>query len=418
MVEEKLIIGEQMDIFQQLPQKFKKSNYLINSKYKMTATEHKIFNLSLIKVQYNEKEKRPIAEISANEVLDMLGRKKSPSIYKEMRTIANHLSGSRKILLEDENKKRFKIMTLINVVEYIDGEGKLLVKFEPDAKDLILDLSTEASELYKLPYSKMKSYHSLRMYETFQSIMFQHQGEEITLIYEVDKLKYETCMIDLTKDTTDELVDGKLSLSDAIKISANESTEFKQYSSFKRTIDKAVKDINNFTNLNVTCQSIRAGKGGKVDQLRFIIKEKSDDVEEINRDNKEDNKDEDVKVMTNDELFDLIDQLRDIITEKLKMSDYKLLLEEADYDLEKIKSKYTLAKESKSKITNLMGWLRSAIKNDYSKNIEIETNEDNKEQVEQVNQQTKGQPKGLHFSGERQRTPEEYDELERRLLNK
>ena len=404
MVEEKLIVGEQMDIFQHLPQKFKKSNYLINSKYKMTATEHKIFNLSLIKVQYNEKEKRPIAEISANEVLDMLGRKKSPSIYKEMRTIANHLSGSRKILLEDENKKRFKIMTLINVVEYIDGEGKLLVKFEPDAKDLILDLSTEASELYKLPYSKMKSYHSLRMYETFQSIMFQHQGEEITLIYEVDKLKYETCMIDLTQDATDDLVDGKLSLSDAIKISANESTEFKQYSSFKRTIDKAVKDINDFTNLDVTCQSIRAGKGGKVDQLRFIIKEKSDDIEEINQDDKN----EDVKVMTDDELFDLIDQLRDIISEKLKISDYKILLEEADYDIELIKSKYTIAKESKSKITNLMGWLRSAIKNNYSESIVKEP------------EQQKNTPstKGLHFAGERQRTPEEWDELEQMLLKR
>lgn len=404
MVEEKLIVGEQMDMFQHLPQKFKKSNYLINSKYKMTATEHKIFNLSLIKVQYNEKEKRPIAEISANEVLDMLGRKKSPSIYKEMRTIANHLSGSRKILLEDENKKRFKIMTLINVVEYIDGEGKLLVKFEPDAKDLILDLSTEASELYKLPYSKMKSYHSLRMYETFQSIMFQHQGEEITLIYEVDKLKYETCMIDLTQDATDDLVDGKLSLSDAIKISANESTEFKQYSSFKRTIDKAVKDINDFTNLDVTCQSIRAGKGGKVDQLRFIIKEKSDDIEEINQDDKN----EDVKVMTDDELFDLIDQLRDIISEKLKISDYKILLEEADYDIELIKSKYTIAKESKSKITNLMGWLRSAIKNNYSESIVKEP------------EQQKNTPstKGLHFAGERQRTPEEWDELEQMLLKR
>lgn len=404
MVEEKLIVGEQMDIFQQLPQKFKKSNYLINSKYKMTATEHKIFNLSLIKVQYNEKEKRPIAEISANEVLDMLGRKKSPSIYKEMRTIANHLSGSRKILLEDENKKRFKIMTLINVVEYIDGEGKLLVKFEPDAKDLILDLSTEASELYKLPYSKMKSYHSLRMYETFQSIMFQHQGEEITLIYEVDKLKYETCMIDLTQDATDDLVDGKLSLSDAIKISANESTDFKQYSSFKRTIDKAVKDINDFTNLDVTCQSIRAGKGGKVDQLRFIIKEKLDDIEEINQDDK----DEDIKVITDDELFDLIDQLRDVISEKLKISDYKILLEEADYDIELIKSKYTIAKESKSKITNLMGWLRSAIKNNYSESII-------KEPEQQKNKPT---TKGLHFAGERQRTPEEWDELEQMLLNR
>ena len=404
MVEEKLIVGEQMDMFQHLPQKFKKSNYLINSKYKMTATEHKIFNLSLIKVQYNEKEKRPIAEISANEVLDMLGRKKSPSIYKEMRTIANHLSGSRKILLEDENKKRFKIMTLINVVEYIDGEGKLLVKFEPDAKDLILDLSTEASELYKLPYSKMKSYHSLRMYETFQSIMFQHQGEEITLIYEVDKLKYETCMIDLTKDATDDLVDGKLSLSDAIKISANESTEFKQYSSFKRTIDKAVKDINDFTNLDVTCQSIRAGKGGKVDQLRFIIKEKSNDIEEINKDDK----DEDVKVMTDDELFDLIDQLRDVISEKLKISDYKILLEEANYDIELIKSKYTIAKESKSKITNLMGWLRSAIKNNYSESVV-------KEPERQKNMPT---TKGLHFAGERQRTPEEWDELEQMLLKR
>ena len=413
MSENAVVVGDQVDIFQLLPQKFTKSNYLIKSKYKMTATEHKVYNLSFIKVKYNEKENRPIAEIYADEILEITGRNKNNWVYKEMKEMAKRLSGSKKILIEDEINKRYKAMVLIGVAEYIDGEGKLIVKFEPDAKDLVLNLSNEISELYTIPYKKIKNYHSLIMYEMFQSIMFEEKRNgrnEFSVTYTMDELKYNLCMIELTESCESNLTKGKISLSEAIEISVEESTEFDTHQSFKRALNKAVKDVNQHTNLDVTCKSVRKGRGGKLSGYRFIVKEKEEKITDENVIKTDDAEVIDVvkkDKISEDELFKMIDDLRDIISEKLKMSDYKLLLEEADYDLEKIKSKYTLAKESKSKITNLMGWLRSAIKNDYSESI-----------VKEPEKQIQDKPKGLHFAGERQRTPEEWDELEKMLLNR
>lgn len=423
MTIQEVLVGEQVNLFE-IEDTFKKSNYLIDSKFKMNLTDYKIFNLSLIKVTYNEDEKRPIAEINKKDTLKMLNRKYSPSIYSEMKEIATRLMDTKKILIEDvsdPNDKRFKTMRIINVVEYIDNEGKLIVKFEPDAKDMVMYLSSHASSLAESSFSKFKSYYSVRLYETlkrqFESSSIDNKPIEI--IYDLNELKYEMCAIELDPDIQKLLVKGKITLREAIDMSVEKCEEFKKFAVFKRIIDKSVKEINAYTNLDVEYKGIRTGKGGKITKIKFIVKYKTKQLdEEDNCVETIENVEEKDMGISDDEIFKRIDILSVIIEEKLKISDYKKLLEVADYEIEKIKEKYDIAKNSNSEIKNLVGWLVKAIETDYKAPVAM--NKEVKKEDSNVEKETqpKGQPKGLHFAGERQRTLEEYDDLEKILLNR
>ena len=62
---------------------------------------------------------------------------------------------------------------------------------------------------------------------------------------------------------------------------------------------------------------------------------------------------------------ELIEQLKAYIDEPLTKKDYKVLLDAANNNVEKIKKAYDLAAKQKH-INNLVGWMKSAIKNDYT----------------------------------------------------
>ena len=62
---------------------------------------------------------------------------------------------------------------------------------------------------------------------------------------------------------------------------------------------------------------------------------------------------------------DLIDELRDIIEEKLPTKDLRAVLEASNGDIDKVKNAYEIAKSSNTDINNLTGFLLCAIKNDY-----------------------------------------------------
>ena len=186
MIEKKSLMTEEHINLFSMPDIFKKSNYLINTKYKMTATEHKIFNLSLAKVKYDEKENRPIAILSAKEVQEILNIKGN-SVYSQMKTIANKLTGSKKILIEDKVNKKFSSMILISVCTYVAGKGKMIVKFEPDTTDLVLNLKPSYTKLKLNIYKHLSNFHAMKLYEIFKSNMFK--GDILDITYGINDIK-------------------------------------------------------------------------------------------------------------------------------------------------------------------------------------------------------------------------------------
>ena len=403
MIEENsLMTGEQINLFS-MPDILKKSNYLINTKYKMTATEHKIFNLSLAKVKYDEKENRPIAVLSAKEVQEILNIKGN-SVYSQMKTIANKLTGSKKILIEDKVNKKFSSMVLISVCTYVAGKGKMIVKFEPDTTDLVLNLKPSYTKLKLNVYKYLSNFHAMKLYEIFRSNMFK--GDVLDITYGINDLKFATLMILTNEKIDDALVAGKISIEEAIEESAKNGG-YNTYSSFKRALDTAVKEINDFTDINVDMKMIRSGIGGKVTKVRFIVTEKKQNI--ISIDENVDIITHDEKEVDDDELFELIDKLREIISEPLKIKDYKTILEVGKYDTLLIEEKYNILKNSNNKVENVVGWMIRAIEDDYTPNVSKKP----KESKSDINKKN-----NFHYQGERVYSDEEIAEIERRNMNR
>ena len=399
MIEKKSLMTEEHINLFSMPDIFKKSNYLINTKYKMTATEHKIFNLSLAKVKYDEKENRPIAILSAKEVQEILNIKGN-SVYSQMKTIANKLTGSKKILIEDKVNKKFSSMILISVCTYVAGKGKMIVKFEPDTTDLVLNLKPSYTKLKLNIYKHLSNFHAMKLYEIFKSNMFK--GDILDITYGINDIKFATLMILTNEKIDDALVAGKISIEEAIEESAKNSG-YNTYSSFKRALDTAVKEINDYTDINVNMKMIRTGVGGKVTKVRFIVTEKEQNI--ISVDENVDVIECDEKEVDDDELFELIDKLREIISEPLKLKDYKTILEVAKYDITLIKEKYKIMKMNDAEINNITGWLVKAIEENYQKPTSKKSESKSKTTKNKFNDF-----KQRHY------TDDELDKLERKLL--
>ena len=134
----------------------------------------------------------------------------------------------------------------------------------------------------------------------------------------------------------------------------------------KFALDKAKEEINEKTSIWFDYEPVKAGRGGKVVDIRFLInvnKDRKSNSEEEKRD----------KELTQEERFARMEQVQGLIDEKIKLSDIKAILEAADYDVSKVDTAYRLSRYS-SGIENLTGWLISAIKRGYEAPVGMGSN--------------------------------------------
>lgn len=133
-----------------------------------------------------------------------------------------------------------------------------------------------------------------------------------------------------------------------------------RYRDFERyVLVKAIGDLNSIENPEYTFsyEPIRSGRGGKVVAVRFIVERVKRNVVDM------------IGHERSDELFDIIDEMRSIIHEDVRTRELMEIAETAGFDIELVKKAYKAAKNSKTQITNLVGFLIMAIKNDYDPNV-------------------------------------------------
>lgn len=372
----------------------KKANQIITGKHKVNAMEHKIFNLSLANVKFDKKLNRPVAILTVPEIRKMLGCKGN-SLYGHIKKIAHSLS-DRKIIVEDKDNEQFIIMNLINIVEY--RRGKLTIKFEPESTNLIMNLQSNYTKLNIKYYCKLTNVYAMRLYEIFKSKLFGDINS-LVITYGINDLKLTIGMIQSNSEINDAIINGmstelavaKYYKGDELNITCN----------FIRALDTAVDEINSITDIYVEYNTVKCSKTGKIEKIVFNVINKSmlqnievepEDVKPQLTDNKP----------SEDKIIELIFELKISINENLSISDYRELLECANYDVKLVMEKYQLSRNCK-KVDNLVAWLLSAIKNDY-KSIPTENKDNSKNKFNDFNQ--------------RNYTKEEIDELEKHLLTK
>ena len=306
-----------------------KHNKLIEAKGKMTLMEQKILRVVIAELQPEDKD---FAEYSINtaDFKGMTGDTGRKDLYNEIKEVSNRLM-DRKIEIEDINeqgKKRFFITRYLSSAKYVDGEGFLTVKFDPDLKPYLLELKEQFTQ-YQLKYvMKMKSTHTLRVYELLKQ--YEKIGKRKFLI---DELKQYLGI----ENDYDRLFDLE-----------------------KRVLKPSMEEINEQTDISINYQKIK--KGRTVVAFEYTILQKGRDYPK-----------EIIENLYNSGQIEEIKQKSGLIDEGFNQKQiiefYGIAVkktESADVDpYEYIRLNY-LSMEDKGTARNKFAWLKKALENDYA----------------------------------------------------
>ena len=338
------------------PDMLKKSNFLISSVYRATLLENKVLALALTKVTLNE-EGRPVATLKTREIKQVL-HVTGNAMSTYLKDVATSLAG-RTMFVESEDGS-FQCMNLVGVVTYKSGTGTMEIKFEPEIKDYIFDLKANFTMLNIPMMLSFRSGWSYRLYELLTSKAYhskydKNTGNVFHIKYGVSELKLHLGTVQIkddkgkiNRDIQRELEKKEIDYDYIVNELVHEKLKsFDKWSDFKRRVlDVAVSEINEKSDLQVTYQLLRGGRGGRIYGIDFEVTRQDAVVEKTAKDP--------VKVPSAEELDSMADQVLEIIEEKIKISEAKALLKAADYDLARIEQAYSIACRQEE-IHNLMG---------------------------------------------------------------
>lgn len=345
---------------------FKKSNILISSKYKSSVLENKILAVAMSQVKIQEG--RPIAKISVKNFQEKMNANKG-SFYTQMKRAAKSMSG-RQMFIEDKENNSFMLINLIGKVEYNNGD--ITIKFEPDLTEYLVDLQKNYTTLNIEMMMSLDTQYGFRIYELLKSKAYAPKGIRDTgkykIVFGVSELKVTIGIVNTQTDAVRRALQNKNPDFDNIVENVAIEKSFKSWFDFKRRVlDPAIEEINNKTDLYVEYVPIGRGKGGKIKEIEFYVtkKEIADAYKkEIITDNKIEIVQDSIKEPDPEKLMELVEELQEVIDEPIKIKDYKSILKAANYNTDRIKNVYSIACEQKE-INNLVGWLISALNNNY-----------------------------------------------------
>lgn len=325
----------------------------MNTHYDLSMEEQKILLTLASMVQPSDEEFKSY-DFKIAEFMGLLGVD-TKTKYTEIPKITKELM-----------KKVFEIQegdTLIQTAwlsgaRYEKGSGMVTLKFNPDLKPYMIQLSTMFTQYKLANILSMKSKYSPRIYELLKCNQFKKQG-----------------YIDI--DIND--------LRQLLKV----ENIYPRYYDFRRFIlEGTQKELKKLTDISFDFEEMRTGR--KITSIRFYIKSNINDIDEVCSTIED-------KALTkeNKELCRTKNEIKSMFNECITDLDVKKLIDTAKGDINIIKEKYNIAKKN-GNIKNIVGWMLTAIKDDY-KNLKGKSSNEG------------------HFNDYEQRTYDFYD-LEKKLL--
>lgn len=336
-----------------------RSNKLILSRYSATLIENKIMALSFKRVKPNENG-NPMVVFTTDEIRRLTGIKGN-GFYDRLKMAAAGLM-NKMIYMEDEQSHSFSFINLVQKAEY--REGLFTVVFTNESKALLYDLKSNFTSMSISTLFSFKTNHAYRLYEILKTHEYKvgEDNKPIEVVYSLSDLKLQlNCVNTEEKKVKVELMQARPNY-DKIVNDLDAEKKFETWYEFRRgVLEKAMKEINQLTELSVSYKPIRTGRGGKTTAVRFFLKKKESISE---------NK---TILISSDasKRSELAEQVRDMIQDvKLSKKDCIALLKASDNNIDKIRSAYELAKKQDG-IDNFIGWMVSAIRNEYEAPIEV-----------------------------------------------
>ena len=265
-----------------------------------------------------------------------------------------------------EGKGFHESVSLISACAYDEKTKMIFIKFSDEEK-VQKHLYNLKGDFTIFSYKKMmqfKSNYSAKLYEIIKSrIDFEEAKTKVILNryefeYNIAHLKYMLGVIDpfYSNETIKMLAVTNPDYDAAAEKIKGEGMP-KWYDFKRNCLDKCQVEFNKLTEFNLDyVPGERKGKGGKITEVKLIVERKVDIIQDSN-----------VPEISEEKLFELIDQARDIIKENISTTDIKMLIEKADYDINRISTAYEVYKEynTKEPVESIAGFMRRAIEENW-----------------------------------------------------
>lgn len=398
------------------------SNSFIRSREYTNLLESKIEVLAIYYMDSNLKQREKIdtegnrykvnyVDLSASDIRALMGRNDGKS-YSDIRKAAIRLE-EKLYIIEDKENKRFSMRHMYGDITY--EKGMLSIEFNPGMEKYFMNLKDNFTKL-RLPIMfTFKKNGGFQLYKLLKSYVYppnlppidmslsQEELPSVSLPWTLVDLRMEMGYVDISQDLLKN--EGKKSHPNWEKMAAEEKhPQYKRWVDFnKRVIEPGVEEINEISDIYIReVIKTTSGHGGKVTSITFVVQHNKyyyDKNQSSRRKNlpQEDNLTAVEDVLNEDQMDEFLDEMRDILPAKIKTRDLKAIAKASGYDIEKIKKACALANNSAGSIDNIVGWMISAIKDDYSEPVNFSKT-----------------AKSVHFELEREY---DFDQLEEMLLN-
>jgi plasmid replication initiation protein len=219
-----------------------KSNEIIEKvKYNLTATEQKVLLFSISKIKPKD-ELNQTYEFKIKDFCDVVGIDySSGSNIKNIKKAITNVSNKGFFILTDKERRQWDLVNWYNKVTISESDGMIYYSFGEFVNKYLLNLTRNFTQYKLLSILPMKSNTSIRLYELLKA----NNGKMITdITFDVDEIQ------------------------EKLMIQYNDYNNFK-----KRVLDKAVEEINYYSDINVDYKPIREGRSIKA--IEFTIRELS-----------------------------------------------------------------------------------------------------------------------------------------------
>ena len=368
-----------------------RSNAFIQSKHNCSLTENKLIALGLATVKMDHLG-IPYSDIPVAALKQFEGIEPT-NIYKKVKEIAQCITTHTVICEEKiQGQLRLEVFTLVNNAEYIDGAATFRLTFNPSIVPMISNIQAPYTTLRIKTLMSFKNNYAYRLYEllaTKEYLLYPKQKaqaiERVTIKYDnINELRMQLTLVQVDDEKNKALLSKpyeQLTIDERAKMDKIiEKGHYKDWRDFKKSVIEVAKEHmsnNPLCPITFDYEPIRSGRGGKVVGVKFYVykNEKYILANEHVIQNFQ---------IENNNLMDKVQQVRAFM-EFENISDYNIvaLLEEAEYDVAKVKAAYNLALKQEV-IDNLVGWLLVAIRENWAEqhNISILKGRDEKETEE------------------------------------
>lgn len=355
---------------------FTKSNFLISCKYKSSLLENKLMVISLSRADELKKDPENgilYQQIKVSEIKKELGCN-GGSFYSNLANAAESMT-SKSIGVFDPENKMFDYMSII--IRAHCEKGIFTIEYNPRIAEYIQNIKQNFTSLPKKIMLSFRSVYAFRIYEVLRSKCYygkkdiKTDNDVFEIPFLLSELKLQIGVVNSNLDKVRNILNKSKNPDYDYAVEASPEKVLEKWSEFKRkALDPSINEINEKTDMEVSYDTERSGRGGKVHKIIFYVKYKA--ITEAALDGT-DTKPE----LTQEQKDEIVDIVSDLIEEPVKTKDIRAICESAHYDVEKVKNAYAVLKKSTG-VESVVGFMISAIKNGYDLPVPIKEKKENK----------------------------------------